>query len=132
MNKIVAKDPPQDGRNWDCQCARCGSSIHWEVCGRCGGEGITDPGELYEEDPLWYDPDDFEPCPSCNGDSSWGICLSSPEWCEAHPIPGREQIKRGQIEWFTLDPDPVPTARVASAPPTPSSASCPGSPDPAP
>lgn len=98
-------NPPNDGREWDCQCARCGSSIEWEQCGACGGEGITAPGELYEQDPLWYDQDDYEPCHQCNGDASWGICLSSPEWCNSHPIPGREAVERGTIEWYPLSPN---------------------------
>lgn len=24
---VIANHPPQDGREWDCQCARCGSTI---------------------------------------------------------------------------------------------------------
>ena len=102
---LFGDNPPNDGREYDCQCARCGSSVQWEQCGACGGEGITGPGELYEQDPLWYDMDDYEPCHQCNGDASWGICLSSPEWCEAHPLPGREDVKRGTIEWYALSPN---------------------------
>jgi len=63
---IMAKYPPQDGREWYCQCARCGSSV-------------------YEAD------EEFS-----------GVCMSSPEWCEANPLPRREHIKRGKVEWFTL------------------------------
>lgn len=100
---FIADNPPSDGRDWDCQCARCGSSVHWETCGACGGEGITAPGELYEEDPLWY--------------AAWGICMSSPEWCEAHPLTGRDAVKRGAIEWFTFDAPTAPAAvRNAEAP----------------
>lgn len=25
---VIAKLPPNDGREWDCQCARCGSSCY--------------------------------------------------------------------------------------------------------
>jgi hypothetical protein len=105
-NERFVTNPPQDGRRWECQCARCGSSVEWNHCGACGGEGITGPGELYEEDPLWYDMDDYAPCAHCNGDASWGICLSSPEWCEANPIPGREDVQRGTVEWFPVSPAP--------------------------
>lgn len=94
--------PPRDGKQYDCQCARCGSSIEWEQCCACGGEGITGPGELYEEDPLWYDIDDYEPCHECDGHGSWGVCLSSPEWCNANPLPRREDVKRGTIEWYLI------------------------------
>lgn len=103
MNSVIADNHPQDGREWDCQCARCGSSVHWEPCGACGGEGISGPGELYDQDPLWYDEDDYSTCHQCGGEASWGICISPPEWCEANPAKGRENIKRGEIEWFTFD-----------------------------
>ena len=105
MKTIIAEDHPYDGRTWDCQCARCGSSVESEPCGACAGEGITAPGELYEQDPLWYDVDDYETCSQCGGQGAYLFCISSPEWCEANPLPGRENIKRGQIEWFTLDPE---------------------------
>ena len=36
----------------------------WEDCPSCGGEGYI---ALYDEDPLWYDPDDIAVCSSCNG-----------------------------------------------------------------
>jgi hypothetical protein len=105
----IGPDHPQDGRRWDCQCARCGSDLDWETCGACGGHGITGPGELYEEDPLWYDEDDVEPCHQCGGEGSRPICMSGAEWCEAHPLPGREGIKRGDVEWFTFE-EPKQTA----------------------
>ena len=64
---VIAKRPPNDGRDWDNQCARCGSSV-------------------YQHDEDFY-----------------GVCMSSPDWCNSHPLPGRKRIKRGQIEWFTFD-----------------------------
>lgn len=94
--------PLNDGRQWECQCARCGSSVDWHECESCGGEGITGPGELYDEDPLWYDHDDYEPCHQCGGQSSWAVCLSGADWCQGHPMPGRENVERGRIEWFPL------------------------------
>ncbi len=95
---IIADNPPSDGKQYDCQCARCGSSVDFEPCGACGGDGQTQPGELYEEDPLWYDMDSTAPCHQCGGQGS----LSSPEYCESHPLPGREAIKRDSIEWFEV------------------------------
>jgi len=41
------------------------------ICWSCGGEGYR---ELYEEDPLWYDIDDVEPCDICRGEGGWLIC----------------------------------------------------------
>jgi hypothetical protein len=102
MDTFIGDNHPQDGRQWDCQCARCGSSLEWEPCGACGGEGITAPGELYELDPLWYSPDDYSECHQCGGDAAYQFCVSSPEWCEAHPIIGRESIASGTPEWFAI------------------------------
>lgn len=45
------------------QCARCGSSVTWEE------SDTLDLGHL-----------------------TWPICLSSVEWCDAHPMHGREQV----------------------------------------
>lgn len=101
---VFGNYPPSDGRQWDCQCGRCGSSIDWHQCGGCGGEGSTAPGELYDEDPLWYGTDDCETCRTCNGEGSWGQCMSSVGWCEAHPLPGREAVERGAVEWYPLAP----------------------------
>lgn len=99
---FIGPNPPSDGREWESQCARCGSSTEPESCGRCGGEGYTDPGELYEEDPLWYDPDDTAPCHQCGGEGGWQICVSDYDWCNLNPLPGRIEIARGQIEWFVI------------------------------
>jgi len=90
------------GRRWDCQCARCGSSLYWEQCGRCGGEGITAPGELFEEDPLWYDQEAYEACHQCDGEGSWPLCCSGYDWCLFNPLPGRIEIPSGTPEWFEV------------------------------
>jgi len=78
----------------------------FDTCERCGGEGVTGPGELYEEDPLWYDSDDYENCHECGGAGGWHLCLSTPEFCEAHPIVGREGITRHTPEWFVVERRP--------------------------
>lgn len=98
---VIAPQPPEDGREWDCQCARCGSSMSFKECWACGGEGQTEPGELHEMDPLWYDPEDTEPCDPCRARGGWWQCLSDEAWCNAHPMPCREATVRGEIEWFT-------------------------------
>lgn len=83
----------RDGEE-DCQCARCGSSIDFEQCPNCGGEGARD---AYEEDPMWYDGlpfnERFERCDMCDGTGGWWRCMSTPEYCKAHPMPGREMIR---------------------------------------
>lgn len=85
----------------ECQCARCGSSCDYQRCGDCE-DGLSghDCGEdccccLYPEDNVT--------CETCDGTGVWHRCLSSPEWCKANPLPGREDVKRGQIEWFTVE-----------------------------
>lgn len=79
---FIGQAPPDDGQDWDCQCARCGSSMreldclmrtesqHGARCEFCAGRGVLE------------------------------ICLSSREWCRAHPMPGREMVERGNVEWF--------------------------------
>lgn len=83
---------PEDGNQWECQCARCGGEMQFEQCSGCGGDGITAPGELYEQDPLWYDPDDYEYCHQCAGKGGWWFCGNSFDWCNANPMPGRIEI----------------------------------------
>ncbi len=72
----------------DCQCARCGSSCTHVDCWRCGGEGFLDgtTPEGWDSD----DPDDMERCDICGGKGGWMRCLSSRAFCEANPMPGRE------------------------------------------
>ena len=98
--KTIADIPPQDGQEWDCQCARCGSSVDGERCWNCeDGYSHHDCGE---DCCVCLDPEDNVRCDVCNGRGCWERCLSSPEWCEANPLPGREDVPRGKMEWFTV------------------------------
>lgn len=76
----------------DGQCARCGSSVAWEVCDRCGGDG-------YGEE-IWSDIGVMArvPCDTCQGECGWFRCLSSPAFCEANPLPGREHVTSAAAE----------------------------------
>jgi len=57
-------------------CVRCSCcSEEWVDCCECGGEGTTLPGDLYEEDPCYYDPEDVEPCHMCRGTGGGYVCL---------------------------------------------------------
>jgi hypothetical protein len=108
---VIAENPPNDGREWDCQCARCGSSCVSISCEHCGGDGVDDWGEGD------WDDDGPETCDICQGEGGWMACCSSPEWCEAHPITGRESTARGSIEWFTFQVRAVGSPRDAKEKP---------------
>lgn len=81
----------------DCQCARCGSSCDWMICESCSGDTHLFSG--FDEDEEWE-----EPCDVCEAKGGWWRCLSSPDWCETHPVPGRGDVERGGIEWFEVRP----------------------------
>ena len=95
---VIAPHPPADGRKWGNQCARCGSSMDFQECDQCAGEGY----DVFEEDGDERDTD----CEACNGRGGWWTCLSSPGWCNEHPNAGRENVQRGEIEWYTFDEAP--------------------------
>lgn len=75
----------------DFQCARCGSSVEWLDCSNCDdGYSHHDCGEdscccLY--------PDNNVRCDWCRGVGGSWHCVSPPEYCQAHPIKGREHIE---------------------------------------
>jgi hypothetical protein len=79
-------------------CARCGSSASFVDCYECGGEGFVecDCGDDAMEDMVSVR------CGACNGVGGRWHCISSPEFCESHPMPGRELIlstARGEAFW---------------------------------
>jgi hypothetical protein len=89
-SSVFGPVPPRDGREWDCQCARCGSSCTFIDCWDCNGIA-------YEE---WA-----EQCRTCDGRGGYEVCISGDEWCEVNPIKGRERVARGDIEWFVVASD---------------------------
>ena len=99
-NPIIQPLPPNDGKEYDCQCGRCGSSCDSDACETCGGDGW-----IFAD--YWDDDEDVEDecrkCHDCFGNSVTYRCMSSREWCEKNPMPGREDVKRGQIEWFRIN-----------------------------
>lgn len=100
---VIQQHPPaDDGREWDVQCARCGSSADFEHCDSCGGEGF-DGHDCGEDCCCCRYPEENVVCDTCEGRGGWHWCLSSPEWCESNPLPGRESIKRGTFEWFVVE-----------------------------
>lgn len=65
------------------QCARCGSSVYFEDCWECDGEGTVD-GDGFECE--------VEDCPACLGLGGRWHCCSGRDWCESHPMSGRASI----------------------------------------
>lgn len=94
----IGRNQPDCKRKWDCQCARCGSSLDFELCDHCGGDGYYE-----EDDDEWFGTF-YDDCPGCRGKGSFPVCLSSRKYCEANPLEGRESISSGTPEWFTFDP----------------------------
>lgn len=84
------------------QCGRCGSSIMFEDCPNCGGEGVTSH-DFGEDCCCCLYPEDNVVCDICGGKGSFPICLSSREWCESHPKKGREKTPRSTPESFTVE-----------------------------
>jgi hypothetical protein len=82
------------------QCGRCGSNISFDDCTNCGGEGVTSH-DCGEDCCCCLDPADNVPCDACKGDGVFARCLSSPDWCKAHPLPGRETTERSTVESFS-------------------------------
>lgn len=56
-------------------CSLCGAYMEWEECGSCGGDGYID---VYEDDPMWYDPGDTEMCEQCDGKGGYWQCINVP------------------------------------------------------
>lgn len=103
---VIRDFPPADGQDWDCQCARCGSSADYQQCDQCAGDGF-DWHDCGEDCCMCADPEDNMPCDICRGRGGWYRCLSSKEYCEANPLPGRQHIARGKIEWFVIPAEPA-------------------------
>jgi DnaJ-class molecular chaperone len=78
------------GDREEVQCARCGSSISFEDCPECGGDGWV---ESPDEDSWAWMEDELERCGVCAGAGGWWVCLSSEDYCRSNPMPGRESVR---------------------------------------
>lgn len=92
---------PNDGREWDVQCGRCGSSMMFENCGNCE-DGYEDH-DCGEDTCCCLDPELNVPCGICGGEGGFDLCIASPDWCRDHPMAEREGVERHTPEWFTLE-----------------------------
>ena len=103
MNHIGPNPPPEmyaPGVEIDCQCARCGSSCDYVECWDCE-DGYSDH-DCGEDCCCCLRPENNVLCSICLGRDGWQCCISSEQWCKANPLPGRETVERGEIEWFTV------------------------------
>ena len=98
---VFIERPPRDGRTWENMCARCGSTVYFEDCWQCAGEG-TDGHDCGEDCCCCLRPEDNVRCDACGGEGGHWECISDGEWCQANPLDGREDVERGRIEWFPL------------------------------
>lgn len=105
MKATYIGEHPNDGRYYEAQCARCGSSLDFDDCEVCNGEGV-DGHDCGEDCCCCLYPEDNVPCSYCHGYGSYPQCLSSEEWCQAHPLPGREQTPRNTPEWYVVEVAP--------------------------
>lgn len=101
---IIADRPSDEmyrsGLEIEVQCARCGSSVDTQHCGHC--EDGFDGHDCGEDCCCCLHPEDNVPCQYCDGTGLWRRCMSSPEWCQANPMHGREGVERGRFEWYTI------------------------------
>ncbi|MCK5641638.1 MAG: hypothetical protein KAJ19_12625 [Gammaproteobacteria bacterium] len=106
VESIITDHPPlrQDGLGWCCQCARCGWTLDWEYCDGCDDEGLSHH-DCGEDTCCCKHPEDNVPCDWCNSEGGRWTCMSDREWCKENPLPGRESMRSGQVEWFVV---PVP------------------------
>jgi hypothetical protein len=102
MNAVHFDTHPNDGGDWECQCARCGSSLMWEDCYGCAGEGLRGH-DCGEDTCCCLDPEDNVECSNCGGSGGHYDCVSGREWCTANPMMGREDITSGRVEWYPVN-----------------------------
>jgi hypothetical protein len=85
-------------------CDRCKCCEMESVsCNICDGSGRTEPGDLYEEDPNFYDWEDTEPCYQCGGEASWWICHCDENGLHAQPPNGRGELPTPATESLTKE-----------------------------
>jgi|GEM_PF-3351071 hypothetical protein len=76
---------PDDTPGGGPYCPDCGQELEWIQCDAIGCEDGYIMGEtLMEEDPLWYSPDDMEPCTQCDGKGGW-------LWCSNQDCPAKKE-----------------------------------------
>lgn len=77
-------------------CARCGTYAAWYECDNCGGIGLSGH-DCGEDCCVCADPEPNVPCEYCRGYGGRWECMNESDWCVAHPLPGKEGVKRGMV-----------------------------------
>ena len=84
---IISHHASKESAYWERRCARCGSEIEWISCEKCDGTGYDN------EDVNLY-------CILCGGYGGLYKCLNEEVKCLQNPLFGRENIQRGQFEFY--------------------------------
>ena len=99
----------EDWEYSDFNCPKCGETLRCRDCEDCGGEGTID--DLYEQDPMWYDEDEWEYCSHCNGKGCFFWCGN--EKCDATEKQIRRAIKEQSAQSISdfdfSPPEPLST-----------------------
>lgn len=77
-------------------CARCGSLAVWMECFFCE-DGFSEH-DCGEDTCCCAEPEPNVACDICDGFEGWWACGSSEDWCQANPMPGRENVEPGEID----------------------------------
>jgi hypothetical protein len=70
--------------------------MDYHECEECDEDGFVDH-DCGEDTCSCCDPEPNVVCERCGGRGGWWRCMSSPGWCEGHPLPGREKVFRSTI-----------------------------------
>ena len=92
---------PDYDHAYEYRCGRCGSDGSFEDCEDCYGTGVSGH-ECGEDTCSCTDPEDNIICATCLGTGVFFNCLPTVKWCETHPLPGRENILSGTVEWVRM------------------------------
>lgn len=83
----------EDGtKEADCQCARCGGSCSYWQCPDCDEYGYS-YHDCGEDSCCCRYPENNVCCDTCGGTGGEWHCANTPDYCNAHPLPGRENIE---------------------------------------
>ena len=95
---------PRNGYEYAAQCGRCGSTLIFEDCNNCGGDGVVDH-DCGEDTCACAKPELNVGCGVCGGAGGFPLCCSTEEWCKENPIVGRENVQRATVEWYRRPAD---------------------------